>query len=531
MAELGEGGVIQTERPAPQVVEHVVESVALAAPTTSTKAGGASAGVSAGGLRRAVVQAKLSVGPANDPYENEADAVAARVVRSLRAQRSTDVPTETRPVASRIQRAATTGDIGVNGGDVDASTERIMRSEKSKGAALPADSRSKMEGAFGADFGNIRVHAGAQAADLNNRIQAKAFTTGNNIFFRDGLPDTNTSDGQNLLAHELTHTIQQGGGKIRRAPGPQQQKQDMSNRVRGNGSNSMSDENLENLAEVDQAQNDAAMEQTRAEYLADQASGAGQLGSKAAKVEFANHLQTILKYADEIDATVALLKQKQVSAKNFNRAFASMSAAQLACGLAATALGVTLIVITAGVAAPAVAAAAGAIGSAALGTGIAGGVVGVGAEISKGGRHQAMGVKNESLASHVMNADSQTKAGAAGVSKVGAVKGGIEGTKAGVAAGGASTTAAATVGASIGAAGGVVTAGLAAKNLGDAYNFDSKTLYQSTGDDWQAIESDLQNFRITLGMSKNTELNAEFCKIVREKLKASEKAVGSLHNL
>lgn len=279
---MGEGGAIQAEGLAPPVVEHVVESVAPAALTAATKPCGASAGLSTGGLRRAVVQAKLSVGPGNDPYENEADDVAARVVRSLRAQRSTDVPTETRPVASRIQRAATTGDIGVDGGDVDASTERIMRSEKRKGAALPANSRSKMEGAFGSDFGNIRVHAGAQAADPNNRIQAKAFATG--IFFRDGLTDTNTSDGSSPLAHELTHTIQQAGGKVRRAPGPQQHKQDMINRVRGNGSNSMSDENLENLAEVDQAQNDAAMEQTRAETLADRASGAGQLNADFCKI-------------------------------------------------------------------------------------------------------------------------------------------------------------------------------------------------------------------------------------------------------
>ena len=69
-----------------------------------------------------------------------------------------------------------------------------------------------MEQAFGADFSGVRVHAGPRAADLNDRIQAKAFTTGNNIFFRDGLPDANTHDGQSLLAHELTHTIQQGGG-------------------------------------------------------------------------------------------------------------------------------------------------------------------------------------------------------------------------------------------------------------------------------------------------------------------------------
>ncbi len=67
------------------------------------------------------------------------------------------------------------------------------------------------EPAFGTDFGAVRLHDGAAASDLNDRIQAKAFTTGNDISFRDGLPDTSTSDGQHLLAHELTHTIQQRG--------------------------------------------------------------------------------------------------------------------------------------------------------------------------------------------------------------------------------------------------------------------------------------------------------------------------------
>ncbi len=197
-----------------------------------------------------IVQAKLAVGPASDPYEDEADAVAEKVVKALRVQRrsaATSVPTTAAPKsriarshsdiaavpppvapigisrirrsfgglaptttppppASRIQRAAT---IGAEGGDVDTDTEQAIR--RSKGKIMPKAARSTMEGAFGADFSNVRVHTGPAAADLSNRIQAKAFTTGNDIFFRDGMPDTSTTDGQSLLAHELTHTIQQTG--------------------------------------------------------------------------------------------------------------------------------------------------------------------------------------------------------------------------------------------------------------------------------------------------------------------------------
>lgn len=90
-----------------------------------------------------------------------------------------------------------------------------MRSATGGGAALPAAAHDQMERAFGADFSSVRVHHGARSAELNDRIQAKAFTTGSDIFFRDGLPDMSSSSGQHLLAHELTHTIQQGAAVAR----------------------------------------------------------------------------------------------------------------------------------------------------------------------------------------------------------------------------------------------------------------------------------------------------------------------------
>lgn len=186
------------------------------------------AGASALTLSGAIAQAKLAVGPANDPYETEADQVADQVVRSLRggSSGSADVDPGAEPAAQRVQRKASS--IGAEGGTVDADTDRAIQSSRGGGTALPTDAREKMEGAFGADFSSIRVHEGAEATELSNRIQAKAFTVGSDVYFRDGVPDTNSSDGQHLLAHELTHTIQQGGaaamrsadlvGRIRRSP-------------------------------------------------------------------------------------------------------------------------------------------------------------------------------------------------------------------------------------------------------------------------------------------------------------------------
>lgn len=176
------------------------------------------AGSAALAVSGAILQAKLTVGPAVDPFEREADQVADRVVRSLSGgskggkgvERSDE---SARPVAQRVQRAATA--VGAAGGAVDGDTERAIQSSRGGGRAMPSEARRSMEGAFGADFSGIRVHEGAKATELSNRIQAKAFTVGSDVFFRDGMPDTGSSSGQHLLAHELTHTIQQGGAVAR----------------------------------------------------------------------------------------------------------------------------------------------------------------------------------------------------------------------------------------------------------------------------------------------------------------------------
>jgi hypothetical protein len=65
--------------------------------------------------------------------------------------------------------------------------------------------------AFGADFAGVRVHAGGPADGLNRALSARAFTIGNDIFLREGAYNPGTSGGRELLAHELTHVVQQGG--------------------------------------------------------------------------------------------------------------------------------------------------------------------------------------------------------------------------------------------------------------------------------------------------------------------------------
>jgi guanyl-specific ribonuclease Sa len=72
--------------------------------------------------------------------------------------------------------------------------------------------------AMGADFSGVKVHTDAQSDQLNKSIQAKAFTTGQDVFFRQGAYEPSSRGGQELIAHELTHVVQQNGGAVQRSP-------------------------------------------------------------------------------------------------------------------------------------------------------------------------------------------------------------------------------------------------------------------------------------------------------------------------
>ncbi len=183
-----------------------------------------------------VGQAKLEVGAAGDRYEDEADALARKVVAALRdtgngwgasgasaeggtASKDQIGPEDEIGVFGRVTsigRAAwrtVNPEVGLEGGTLGPGTEAAINSARRGGTPLDGGVRGAMESAFGADFSQVRVHAGPGSAELNDRVQAKAFTIGSDIFFRDGVPDARTRPGQELLAHELTHTIQQGAAR------------------------------------------------------------------------------------------------------------------------------------------------------------------------------------------------------------------------------------------------------------------------------------------------------------------------------
>jgi len=205
--------------------------------------------------RRGAVQAKLTLGPVGDHYEKEADTVAHQVVQQMAApgvtqrqddddlldtklvpgavqrdddldeldrkalpgavQRATASPDDDledvmkKPVAGAVQR-----DGGAGGGAIGSDVESSIEGARSGGRGLDKEVRASMEPAFGADFSGVRVHADAKADSLNHSLQARAFTTGQDVFFRSGEYNPGSSGGQELLAHELTHVVQQNGNAV-----------------------------------------------------------------------------------------------------------------------------------------------------------------------------------------------------------------------------------------------------------------------------------------------------------------------------
>lgn len=95
----------------------------------------------------------------------------------------------------------------------DATADRIHRA-RSSGQALDGAVQAQMSRAMGHDFSGVRVHTDDEAHALNERLNAKAFTTGPDIFFRSGAYSPQSSAGQQLIAHELTHVVQQASGAV-----------------------------------------------------------------------------------------------------------------------------------------------------------------------------------------------------------------------------------------------------------------------------------------------------------------------------
>jgi hypothetical protein len=96
------------------------------------------------------------------------------------------------------------------------SVESRLVSSKGGGESLPEGVRARMESAMGADFSGVKVHTDANAVQMSRDLGAKAFTHGTDIYFNANSYSPHSSSGRKLLAHELTHVVQQSGGEIQK---------------------------------------------------------------------------------------------------------------------------------------------------------------------------------------------------------------------------------------------------------------------------------------------------------------------------
>ena len=100
-------------------------------------------------------------------------------------------------------------EVGMAGGGLSAGLAGRIDAQRGGGSALDAGTKSTMEDTLGASLDGVRVHVGEESDNLNRSITAKAFTTGNDVFVRSDNWAPGSSSTQRLLAHELTHVVQQ----------------------------------------------------------------------------------------------------------------------------------------------------------------------------------------------------------------------------------------------------------------------------------------------------------------------------------
>ncbi|MDH4199410.1 MAG: DUF4157 domain-containing protein [Spirochaetia bacterium] len=187
------------------------------------------------------IQRKLQIGEPGDRYEREADYMADRVVSMPEPAPVSGASAGIAAAGSTIQRQPLVSQISLLSGSysqrkggyvpaqVSPSVESRISQSRGHGQPLSPDISSFMGSRFGADFSAVRIHTGSEAASLSSGMNAHAFTVGRDIYFNSGAYNPHSTSGKRLLAHELTHTVQQGA-VVRQSAMPVSQ---VSKRVQG----------------------------------------------------------------------------------------------------------------------------------------------------------------------------------------------------------------------------------------------------------------------------------------------------------
>ncbi|BBD52858.1 hypothetical protein NIES204_01150 [Planktothrix agardhii NIES-204] len=165
------------------------------------------------------IQAKSDI--SNIQREGEEEEIQAKPDISNIQREGEEEEIQAKSDISAIQREGEEEEIqakpqnkSLGGGAVSTDIETTIQSAKSGGSPLDAGLQQKMGKAMGADFSGVKVHTDSQADKLNRSLSSRAFATGPNLFFKRGEYNPGSRSGQELIAHELTHVVQQGASKI-----------------------------------------------------------------------------------------------------------------------------------------------------------------------------------------------------------------------------------------------------------------------------------------------------------------------------
>ena len=143
------------------------------------------------------LQPKLKIGAPDDKYEREADRVADRIMRQPLSEKEEEETVQAKAVPGQ----ETGSSIAIPDGFLAGG-----------GRLLPPSTKHFLESRLGHDFSHVRIHDGAPAAEAAQSINARAFTLGRDVVFNKGEYSPDSERGKRLLAHELTHVMQQAGG-------------------------------------------------------------------------------------------------------------------------------------------------------------------------------------------------------------------------------------------------------------------------------------------------------------------------------
>jgi hypothetical protein len=158
-----------------------------------------------------LIQPKLKIGQPNDKYEQEADRVADEVIQMPEPKVQRQVGAEEEEDEKEvIQTKRTSSNIPATTPAIESGVRSLRQGG---GRPLPSNTREFMEARLGHDFGDVRVHTDEWAADVAQLIGARAFTIGNDVVFNTGEFRLDSRPGRQLLAHELTHVVQQYGAE------------------------------------------------------------------------------------------------------------------------------------------------------------------------------------------------------------------------------------------------------------------------------------------------------------------------------